>query len=84
VIGATLAFRPILDPAPIGPTGWWLLLIPMALGVAMAYKAVRANNPRAWVSQVLVMTIQIVVGITLAAFAAHVMVEWVAPALAGP
>ncbi|RMD64378.1 MAG: hypothetical protein D6824_04070 [Planctomycetota bacterium] len=80
-----LAWRPVLDPAPVGARLWWLLLAPMALGVAMAYKAVRAPTPRAWARQTLVMTAQIIVGMTLAAAALHAVVEWAAPVLAaGP
>lgn len=78
-----IAFRPFFDPMPLSASSWWLTLAPMALGVAMAYKAVRAPSPRAWALQTLVMTAQIIAGMILAAVAVHIVVEWAAPALAG-
>ena len=36
----TLAYRPFLDPMPLHGV-WWITLLPLAVGVAAAYKAVR-------------------------------------------
>lgn len=36
----TLLFRPFLDPIELHGL-WWVLLIPLALGISVVYKAVR-------------------------------------------
>lgn len=35
-----LAYRPFLDPLPLHDL-WWVTIIPLALGISAAYKAVR-------------------------------------------
>jgi hypothetical protein len=77
----TLAARPFLDPQP-WERYWYLLLIPMALGIALAYKAVRVPDmSRFWI-QALAMTVQIVAGmIALGAFT-FVFVQYLLPMIA--
>ena len=74
-------YRPLIDPIALHEW-WFLLLIPMAVFVAMTYKAVRlADMSRYW-KQVLLMTAQIVVGLIALGAATYVLVFWVARTLA--
>ncbi len=59
-ISAPLAWTPFLQPAPAVQHWWWLLVIPMALGVALAYKSIRTHDLRDYPRAVAVMTLQIV------------------------
>jgi hypothetical protein len=45
---SVLAWTPFLQPAPGVQHWWWLLVLPMALGVAMAYKAIRVRTLAEW------------------------------------
>jgi hypothetical protein len=54
-----LAWRPFLDPLNLH-SYWYLLLIPLAFGISVAYKAVRVHNMSRYWRQVLMMTVQIV------------------------
>lgn len=84
-------YRPFLDPIELHGL-WWLLLIPLALGVAVVYKAVRLpddafESPRppgtpGYARSVLVMTGQIVLAMVLLALGTFVLVEVYQPWLA--
>lgn len=78
---ATLAYRPFIDPISIHRL-WYLLLIPLAVLVALSYKAVRIPDLRDLPRQVAVMTVQIVLGIAALGVAGYLVVEWVLPAVA--
>lgn len=73
-----LAWRPFLDPLDLHEQ-WFLLLLPLALGISVAYKAVRLQTMEAYWRQVAMMTIQIVGGIVLLAIAAYVVIVVVLP-----
>jgi len=60
VITALLAWTPFLQPAPGVHRWWWLLVVPMALGVSMAYKAIRVKQLSEWPSAVVRMALQVV------------------------
>lgn len=71
---SVLAWRPFLDP--VDAHRWWfVLLIPVALGVALGYKAVRTTDLKRYVPEVLTMTVQIVLGMVGLAAASFVLVE---------
>ena len=74
------AWRPMLDPLPIG--GYWpFLLIPLALGISIAYKAVRVGSREAYIKSVLMMTTQIVLAMIAMGVAAYVFIWFVIPAI---
>ena len=55
-----VAWVPFLQPMP-SPGPWWpLFLLPLSLGIAMVYKAVRTGDLRRYPREVIVMTTQIV------------------------
>jgi hypothetical protein len=75
-----LAYRPFLDPLPLD-AWWFVLLLPMALGVAMSYKALRVIDLRDYWKQVALMTTQIVLGILGLGVGIFVFVQFIAPRL---
>lgn len=76
-----LAYRPILDPLPADNV-WWLLLIPIALLVSLAYKAVRVPKMQNYLLSVVVMTMQILLGTIALGLAAYIVIQHLAPRLA--
>jgi len=41
---AMLAWQPFVQPAPAVGRWWWLLVIPTAIGVSLAYKSTRTAD----------------------------------------
>ena len=78
---AVLAYTPFVDP--IDAHRWWfVLLVPMCLGVALAYKSVRCGDLSHYPRQVLVMTAQVLAGIIALALGMLVLVRFVLPLIA--
>ncbi len=73
-------YRPFLQPMSIHDEGWFTL-IPLALLISIAYKAVRVRTVHGFPRSVLMMTVQIVVAMIALALGQHVFVEWIVPAL---
>ena len=76
-----LAWTPFLQPAPGVQHWWWLLVIPMALGVAMAYKAIRVRNLGDWPKAVVTMAAQIVAAMIAIAVGLYLLVIVLLPVL---
>ena len=57
-----LAYRPFLDPINPLQHYWFLLVIPLSLGIALSYKAVRVWDMSTYWREVVVMTLQLVLG----------------------
>jgi len=76
-----LAWRPILDPLPIDSV-WYLLLLPISLGIAMAYKAVRVPEFKDYPKQVAVMAVQTVLAMVGLAVASYLVIEVALPIIA--
>jgi hypothetical protein len=77
---ACLAFRPFLDPLHL-ERYWYLLIVPMALGISLAYKAVRVQDMRKLWPQTLVMTVQIVAGMIALGTFTFIFVQYILPAI---
>ncbi|MEQ9617418.1 MAG: hypothetical protein RLN60_05225 [Phycisphaerales bacterium] len=75
---ALLAWTPFIDPIDI-QQHWWLTLIPMALGISMAYKAVRLRPLEKYWKHVAVMTVQIVGGMVGLSVAVYLLIEVLVP-----
>lgn len=82
------AYRPLIDPIdvliPWVHDAWFLLLLPLAFGISLVYRAVRLEDlSRLWVST-LQMTAQVVFGMVALAVAGYlfvvVLVPWLTPA----
>lgn len=76
-----LAFRPFLDPLPLDNV-WFLLVVPLSLGVAIVYKAVRATDQRAFYRGVVIMTAQTVAAMIALGLGFFLLVEYVLPLIA--
>ena len=77
-----LAYRPFLDPILVFNEYWFWLIIPLALGIAAAYKAVRVLDMKTYPREVGVFTVQIIVGILALGIAALVIIEYLLPIIA--
>ena len=80
----TLAWIPFFEPMNSIQSVWYVLLIPMAFGIAVVYKALREITYATYWRCVLVMTAQIVCGIAAIAFAIGIFVQFVIPHLNSP
>jgi hypothetical protein len=77
----TLAWIPFLQPVPELVSLWYLLCIPLVIGVAMVYKALWIPEGRSWGQQVVMMSVLIVTGLAGLAIVLGVFVQIVIPRL---
>jgi len=77
---ATLAYRPFLDPLDLHRY-WFVLIVPLAFGTAVAYKGVKVRRMETYWRQVLRMTLAVVVAMVVIGFASFVFVRFVFPRL---
>ena len=76
----TLAYTPFIDP--LNAHDWWFLLIlPLTLFIAIAYKSVRVSEVKNFWPNVLTMWVQTILGIAGLAVCAWVLIELVIPLL---
>ncbi len=75
-----LAWRPFLDPIQIHDW-WYLLLIPLALGISLTYRAVRQTSMDGYFRSVLSLAGQIVVGISALGVACYFVIIVLVPML---
>jgi hypothetical protein len=76
-----LAYTPFIDPIDVH-AWWYLLIVPVSVLIAIAYKAVRVHDLRDFPKEVVVMSIQIVVVMALLGVASFLFVEKVLPLIA--
>lgn len=81
MINPTLAYTPFIDPINIHQY-WYLLLLPVAFFVSLAYKACRVEPLSDLAKEVAVMTVQIVIVMILLGVASFLFVERVLPMIA--
>ncbi|MFG0258408.1 MAG: hypothetical protein ACF8GE_10945 [Phycisphaerales bacterium JB043] len=78
-----LAWRPILDPLPLAGGAWWFTLVPLALLIAMSYKAVRIHEHDGWwrhyLRASLIMCVQIIALLLALSLGLHLIVDVFAP-----
>ncbi len=79
--GEPLPYRPFLDPIDLH-AHWYVALVPLAFMTAVAYKAVRIQDPSVYWRHVVKMTLQIVALVVLLGAAFYLAVEVLVPALA--
>ena len=75
--------RFFLEPLPLQDQ-WWLTLLPLALLISIAYKAVRVRTFEGYWRQVIMMTLQIIVAMIALSVAMYLFVELIVPALDNP
>lgn len=76
---ALLAYVPFLDPISVFHDWWFLLLIPLACGISVIYKAMRMPNLNGFWRQVAVMTTQIVIAMIAGAIVLTLFVRLIIP-----
>lgn len=76
-----LAWTPLLDPWPAAHDWWWITVVPLALGIAMIYKAYRLPTLDRYWRQVVVMTLQVVVAMIAFALTLFALALWLLPRL---
>ena len=79
-----LAFIPFLEPLHALNDWWYLLMIPLAFGIAVIYKALRVVDLRDYWRQVGIMTSQIILAMIGLAVALVILVQWIIPILPVP
>lgn len=77
---ASLAWRPFLDPVNLHRE-WFLLLIPLAFGIAVTYRGVRVNTFERFWRRTMVLTAQIVLAMILLGAASYAFVQVAVPLL---
>jgi hypothetical protein len=77
----TLAWIPFLQPVPELVSLWYLLCIPLVIGVAMVYKALWIPEGRSWGQQVIMMSVLMVGGLAGLAILLGAVVQIVIPRL---
>jgi type IV secretory pathway VirB2 component (pilin) len=75
------AYIPFVHPMNFVHEWWPVLLVPLAFGISVIYKAVRVQTLAGFWQQVLTMTVQIVLGMLALAIAVTIVV-WLIPYLA--
>jgi hypothetical protein len=76
-----LAWTPFIGPIPHPGPLWWLLMIPLVVGVAVIWKAVRLPSlERYWVA-VAVMALQVFAGVAALGLGLLLLVRWLVPLL---
>jgi acyl-coenzyme A synthetase/AMP-(fatty) acid ligase len=78
---SVLAYVPFITPMAWVYTWWYLLILPLAFGIAVIYKALRLADLSHFWRQVMVMTAQIVLGMVGLAAALVLLVLVVIPLL---
>ena len=76
-----LAWIPFLEPINWFHRWWYLLLIPLAFGISVAYKAIRVPALKGYWWQVGLMTTQIVLGVLGLGILVALFVQFGIPAL---
>ncbi len=72
------AWRPFLDP--INLHDWWyFLLLPLALGISIAYKAVRVRTMEHFWRNVAIMTVHLIAAMIVLAVAAYLLIILIIP-----
>jgi hypothetical protein len=75
------AWIPFLEPMPAAHRWWWLLIVPIAVGVSLAWKATRLEEPERWQRPVAIMSGQIVLAVAGIAIGLFVLIQIVLPLL---
>ncbi len=76
-----IAYIPFLEPFPAAHRWWWLFVLPLALGIAMSWKAVRLPTLELYWRSVTVMTGQIILTVVGIAVGLYVLVVVALPYL---
>lgn len=77
----TLAYTPFVDALAVHSI-WYMLIVPMAIFLAIGYKAIRCSDLKNYLREVVVFTIQVLGGLGLLAIAFTIVIGVLLPMLA--
>lgn len=77
---AAPSWRPFLDPIDIH-SSWFVLIVPLAFGVALAYKAVRVTDLKNLGRQTVVLALQIILGMIALGLGFYLFVNYLLPVI---
>ncbi len=80
MIGA-IGYTPFLDPIHALHQGWYLLLVPLAFGISMIYRALRMERLDRYWRAVVAMTVQVVAAMIALALVLVILVQGIIPLL---
>ncbi len=80
-MSSLLAWIPFVTPIPSIGSWWPLLLLPLALGISMVYKALRLPDLDRYVIGVGVMTVQIILAMVMLGIGLYIVVQFLIPAI---
>lgn len=75
------AWTPFFEPLPFVQSSWLWLLVPLVVGIAMMYKAIRVESIDHFWRGVLVMTAQVLLAFAGLAVGFFLLVQFVIPLL---
>jgi hypothetical protein len=78
-VSALVAYIPFLEPLQAAQGWWYLLVVPLAFGISVIYKALRVSRLETFWRQVAMMTTQILIAMVALALALAILVEVVIP-----
>ena len=74
-----LAYIPFVDPINFFHEWWYLLIVPLAWGISVIYKALRLSTLERFWRHTFIMTAQIVLAMLGLAIGLVVLVVWIVP-----
>ena len=74
-----LAWIPFIQPLNIFHQWWYLLLVPLSLGISIIYKGVRMKSLRGFWRETTIMTVQIVLAMVALALMVTLLVQVIIP-----
>ncbi|MBO6739082.1 MAG: hypothetical protein JJ916_04395 [Phycisphaerales bacterium] len=77
----TLAYTPFIDALPLHD-GWYLLIVPMTIFLAIGYKGVRCTHLNRYPRELAIFIVQILGVIALLAIAFLILINYLVPLLA--
>ena len=76
-----LSYIPFLYPISLFHDWWYLLILPLSIGISIIYKALRLGSLDRFWHNVVIMSIQIILSMIGLAIALLILVQWIIPAL---
>ena len=74
-----LAWIPFIEPLNIFHQWWYLLLLPLSLGISVVYKGVRMRDLQGFWRETTIMTVQIVLAMVALALMVTLLVQVIIP-----
>ncbi|MFM1830418.1 MAG: hypothetical protein RLZZ558_758 [Planctomycetota bacterium] len=75
------AWTPLLQPLPGAIHWWWIMVVPMVLGVSVVWKAVRLPAMHRYWREVAMMSMQVLLGMVALAAGLMILVRVIVPML---